>query len=116
MNARLRPVRRPAGPLWVNDTHSALNRTPVARLLEPRRATDVAEAVRQAASRSAPVAIAGGRRLLRGRLTQRRAQRSAERFNHRTIRSLLGRVPLADVAEHPPQLADAGANELVTRC
>jgi FAD/FMN-containing dehydrogenase len=50
----------------VNDTHSALNRTPVSRLLEPRRATDVAEAVRQAASRSAPVAIAGGRHAMGG--------------------------------------------------
>ena len=66
MNARLRSVRRPAGPLWVNDTHSALNRTPIARLLEPRRAVDIADAVRQAAARGAPVAIAGGRHAMGG--------------------------------------------------
>ena len=66
MNARLKPVRRPAPPHWVNDTHSALNRTQVARVLEPRRAAEVAAAVEQAARQGSSLAIAGGRHAMGG--------------------------------------------------
>ena len=38
----------PPGPLWVNDTHSALNRTAVSRVVEPRWVGEVAEAVARA--------------------------------------------------------------------
>jgi FAD/FMN-containing dehydrogenase len=66
MHARLSPVRRGAGPLWVNDTHSALNRTPVARILEPRSADEVARMVATAATRGEPLAIAGARHAMGG--------------------------------------------------
>ena len=66
MNARLKPVRRCTPPHWVNDTHSALNRTEVARVLEPRRACEVAEVVRQTARRGGSLAIAGGRHAMGG--------------------------------------------------
>jgi FAD/FMN-containing dehydrogenase len=66
MHARLRPVRRIAGPLWVNDTHSALNRTPVARIFEPRSAHEVAELVATTASRGESMAIAGARHAMGG--------------------------------------------------
>jgi FAD/FMN-containing dehydrogenase len=66
MNARLKPVRRAAPPRWVNDTHSALNRTQVARVLEPRHAGEVCEAVSQARHRGAALAIAGGRHAMGG--------------------------------------------------
>ena len=66
MHARLSPVRRGAGPCWVNDTHSALNRTPVSRVLEPRSADEVAAAVATAAARGAPLAICGARHAMGG--------------------------------------------------
>jgi FAD/FMN-containing dehydrogenase len=66
MNARLKPARRTSPSHWVNDTHSALNRTEVARVLEPRRACDVADAVGQASGRGEAVAIAGGRHAMGG--------------------------------------------------
>jgi FAD/FMN-containing dehydrogenase len=66
MHARLRPVRRAAGPLWVNDTHSALNRTPVSRILEPRSVAEVVEAVASAAERGEPLAVAGARHAMGG--------------------------------------------------
>ena len=66
MNARLKSVRGTAPSHWVNDTHSALNRTRVARIVEPQRAADVARAVEQAASRGQPLAIAGGRHAMGG--------------------------------------------------
>lgn len=66
MHARIRPVRRTAGPLWVNDTHSALNRTSVARILEPRTVAEVARAVAAAASRGEPLAVAGSRHAMGG--------------------------------------------------
>ncbi|HEX6638715.1 MAG TPA: FAD-binding oxidoreductase [Steroidobacteraceae bacterium] len=50
----------------MNDTHSALNRTSMARVLEPRRAAEVAAAVEQAADRGWPLAIAGGRHAMGG--------------------------------------------------
>jgi FAD/FMN-containing dehydrogenase len=66
MHARLRPVRKVAGPLWVNDTHSALNRTPVERILEPRSAREVADLVANAAARGESLAIAGARHAMGG--------------------------------------------------
>ena len=66
MHARLSPVRRTAGPLWVNDAHSALNRTPVARILEPRTTAEVAHDVAAAAARGEPLAIAGARHAMGG--------------------------------------------------
>ncbi len=66
MHARLQPVRRHALPHWVNDTHSALNRTPVARILEPRSAGEVADVVAAAARRGEPLAIAGSRHAMGG--------------------------------------------------
>jgi FAD/FMN-containing dehydrogenase len=66
MHARLQPVRRHALPHWVNDTHSALNRTPVARILEPRSAAEVADIVETAARRGEPLAIAGSRHSMGG--------------------------------------------------
>jgi len=66
MHARLRPVRKAAGPLWVNDTHSALNRTAVARVLEPRSVDEVAAAVSAAARRGEPLSVAGARHAMGG--------------------------------------------------
>jgi len=66
MHARLHPVRKAAGPLWVNDTHSALNRTPVTRVLEPRSVAEVIDAVGSAARRGEPLAIAGARHAMGG--------------------------------------------------
>jgi FAD/FMN-containing dehydrogenase len=66
MHARLQPVRRPAFPSWVNDTHSALNRTPVTRIVEPRWVGDVVDAVLQATRRGEPLAVAGARHAMGG--------------------------------------------------
>jgi len=66
MNASPEQVRKVAMPRWVNDTHSALNRTRVTRVLEPRSTADVAAAVAQARRRGEPLAIAGGRHSMGG--------------------------------------------------
>jgi len=66
MHARLQPVRKAAGPLWVNDTHSALNRTPVDRIVEPARAAEVADAVAAATRRGEPLAVCGARHAMGG--------------------------------------------------
>jgi FAD/FMN-containing dehydrogenase len=66
MNARPELLRKVAMPRWVNDTHSALNRTRVSRVLEPRSTADVAAAVAQARRRGEPLAIAGGRHAMGG--------------------------------------------------
>jgi len=66
MNARPEQVRKVAMPRWVNDTHSALNRTRVARVVEPRTTADVAHAVAQARQRGESLAIAGGRHSMGG--------------------------------------------------
>jgi FAD/FMN-containing dehydrogenase len=50
----------------VNDTHSALNRTPVARVLEPRSVDEVAQAVSAATARGLPLAICGARHAMGG--------------------------------------------------
>jgi FAD/FMN-containing dehydrogenase len=66
MQANLRPVRKIGNPTWVNDTHSALNRTPVSRVLEPRSADEVAAAVATAAARGTPLAVCGARHAMGG--------------------------------------------------
>ena len=66
MHARLRPIRRLAGPLWVNDAHSALNRTAVARILEPQRVAEVADAVAGAARRGEQLSVSGARHAMGG--------------------------------------------------
>ncbi len=50
----------------VNDTHSALNRTQVARTIEPQSIEEVVRAVREARSRGAPIAVSGGRHAMGG--------------------------------------------------
>jgi hypothetical protein len=52
--------------IWVNDTHSGLNRTAVSRVLEPRTVEDVARAVQRSRSEEQPLAIAGGRHAMGG--------------------------------------------------
>jgi len=52
--------------VWVNDTHSGLNRTAVSRVLEPRTVEAVARAVRQSRSQGRPLAVAGGRHAMGG--------------------------------------------------
>jgi FAD/FMN-containing dehydrogenase len=66
MNARPEVLRKVATPRWVNDTHSALNRTRVSRVIEPRSAAEAAAAVAQARRRGEPLAIAGGRHAMGG--------------------------------------------------
>ena len=53
-------------PDWVNDTHSALNRTLVARIAEPRLIEDVIHTVRMTRVRGEALAIAGGRHAMGG--------------------------------------------------
>ncbi|HUP18711.1 MAG TPA: FAD-binding oxidoreductase [Gemmatimonadota bacterium] len=50
----------------VNDIHSRLNRTDVAEVLTPRDQDELLAAVREAAGRGLPVAIAGGRHAMGG--------------------------------------------------
>jgi len=52
--------------IWVNDTHSGLNRTAVSRVLEPRTVEDVARAVQRSRSEGQTLAIAGGRHAMGG--------------------------------------------------
>jgi FAD/FMN-containing dehydrogenase len=52
--------------VWVNDTHSGLNRTGVSRVLEPRTVEAVARTVRQSRSEGRPLAVAGGRHAMGG--------------------------------------------------
>jgi FAD/FMN-containing dehydrogenase len=66
MVARLQRDPRPPAALWVNDTHSALNRTSIAKLIEPGWVGDVAGAVRNACQRGEPLAIAGARHAMGG--------------------------------------------------
>jgi FAD/FMN-containing dehydrogenase len=53
-------------PDWVNDTHSALNRTTVSQTIQPGSLPEVAQAVRNARAQGTPVAIAGGRHAMGG--------------------------------------------------
>ena len=50
----------------VNDTHSALNRTRVARTIEPHSVDDVVHAVQQARKRGEALAVCGGRHAMGG--------------------------------------------------
>src|SRR5437588_10762237 len=52
--------------IWVNDTHSGLNRTAVSRVLEPRTVENVARVVRRSRSDGRPLAVAGGRHAMGG--------------------------------------------------
>ena len=61
----MQPLTR-SSPRWVNDTHSALNRTKVARTSEPRTVEDVSRAVRNARDQGTSLAIAGGRHAMGG--------------------------------------------------
>src|SRR5690349_3586308 len=51
---------------WVNDTHSALNRTPVAHTVEPESVADVVRMVQIAREQRISLAIAGGRHAMGG--------------------------------------------------
>jgi len=51
---------------WVNDTHSALNRTCISQLIEARTVDDVVRAVQRGRARGTPLAIAGGRHAMGG--------------------------------------------------
>jgi FAD/FMN-containing dehydrogenase len=51
---------------WVNDTHSALNRTCISRLIEPRTVDDVVRAIQRGRVQGTPLAIAGGRHAMGG--------------------------------------------------
>src|SRR5579862_3380633 len=55
-----------ARKIWVNDTHSGLNRTAVSRVLEPRTVEEVTQAVRQSRSEGRALAVAGGRHAMGG--------------------------------------------------
>jgi FAD/FMN-containing dehydrogenase len=55
-----------ARAIWVNDTHSGLNRTAVSRILEPRTVEDVARIVRRSRAAGRPLAVAGGRHAMGG--------------------------------------------------
>ncbi|HVN45668.1 MAG TPA: FAD-binding oxidoreductase [Steroidobacteraceae bacterium] len=59
-------VPRTTQRIWVNDTHSGLNRTAVSRVLEPRTVADVVCAVQRSRSEGQPLAIAGGRHAMGG--------------------------------------------------
>lgn len=65
--AHLPPTRpRVADSYSVNDTHSGLNRTSVARVIEPRTVEEVVRSVRRSRSEARPLAIAGGRHAMGG--------------------------------------------------
>ena len=66
MHTVVRPVRKVPGTLWVNDTHSALNHTPVSRVVEPRWVGEVADAVARARRQRQPLAISGARHAMGG--------------------------------------------------
>jgi FAD/FMN-containing dehydrogenase len=57
---------RVSSAIWVNDTHSGLNRTAVSRVLEPRTVEDVARTVRRSRSEGRPLAVSGGRHAMGG--------------------------------------------------
>src|SRR3569833_2916087 len=61
--AQVVPTRRRS---LVNDTHSALNRTLVSRIIEPRSAEDVSRAIKHARANGRSLAIAGGRHAMGG--------------------------------------------------
>jgi FAD/FMN-containing dehydrogenase len=54
------------GRFWVNDTHSGLNRTAIARILEPAGVEDIVQAVRRSRCEGRPIAISGGRHAMGG--------------------------------------------------
>jgi len=66
MHTVARPVRKTASPLWVNDTHSALNHTEIGRVAEPQWVGDVADIVERARRQGEPLAISGARHAMGG--------------------------------------------------
>lgn len=60
-------------PTTVNDVHSRLNATPVARLVAPQSVRELQDAVREAEAEGLRVAIAGGRHSMGGQQFARRA-------------------------------------------
>ena len=66
MHTVARPVRKTPSPIWVNDTHSALNHTAVSRVAEPQWTGDVAEIVARARRLGEPLAISGARHAMGG--------------------------------------------------
>lgn len=59
-------ARRITRAIWVNDTHSGLNRTAVSRVFEPRTVEDVVRIVQRSRSEGRPLAVAGGRHAMGG--------------------------------------------------
>lgn len=59
-------AKKRSGATWVNDTHSALNRTPVSHVVEPRTPEDVVREVQQVRDREESLAICGGRHAMGG--------------------------------------------------
>lgn len=55
-----------SGPAWVNDIHSSLNATRVAKIAVPRTLGELQELVRRAASARLPIALAGCRHAMGG--------------------------------------------------
>ena len=60
------PDRELIVAIWVNDTHSGLNRTSVSRVFEARTLEDVVRVVRRSRSEGQPLAVAGGRHAMGG--------------------------------------------------
>lgn len=59
-------AKKRSGAAWVNDTHSALNRTKVSHIVEPRTPEEVLRALRDARARGESLAISGGRHAMGG--------------------------------------------------
>jgi FAD/FMN-containing dehydrogenase len=55
-----------SGPAWVNDIHSSLNATRVAKIAVPRAFGELQELVRDAATKNTPIALAGCRHAMGG--------------------------------------------------
>ncbi len=64
---RSQPARAGQGPgEWVNDVHSQLNRTRVARILRPGSVEELQEAVKAAARTGRPICVSGSRHSMGG--------------------------------------------------
>ena len=77
----------PAGFI-VNDVHSALNPTRVARIIQPQEIDQIVDTVREAASNHVAISVCGGRHAMGGQQfgTDTLARRSAAPREHRCIR------------------------------
>ncbi|MGH9399051.1 MAG: FAD-binding oxidoreductase [Thermoanaerobaculia bacterium] len=63
--ACVRPLS-PPGPIWVNDVHAQLSRTPVDRVVRVESLDAVRAAIRDAATRGKAISIVGGRHAMGG--------------------------------------------------